>query len=377
MTELNYSGILEQRYYDLLIGYDFAKNSQGTDFPAYSQELSSLLAVDRQAKQSRDQVKQDIESRKEENRQKLNQQVTDLMGSHLFDVDHVYQNLLGIHEALPSILDLLAVRAATVTRLEPLVRSMRWLESDLIQFINLPGYRKENNGQPVKVENIRVALSFIGIENLKFVVPCLALKRWLPASTEPFRLLKRKIWEANLASAISGRRLAQMYEVDEACIFTASLFQGLGQIAVTKMYFRLFDEVRNKLLEEAREKVNKDDYGALLELEPDGDSLKNSLLKYSAKLSEQLIEKMQLKRLPINQVLTAVESSDVLDKFQIGLQAYHKGNAYSRYKMLHRHNLITPAEAKIFIRENKLKVRELKELNQLSLKRLNLRMESS
>ncbi|WP_017446109.1 HDOD domain-containing protein [Gayadomonas joobiniege] len=376
MSSLNYGEILQQRFYDLLISYDFAKNSQGTHFGDFSQEVSSFLAVDMKAKKSRDNEKKALESRKQKLSDELHQTIYDLMGQAVPDTQGLYEKTVAINDALPALLDLLSVRAASVSRIEPLVKEIRGLEGDLIQFINLPGYRKENNGQPVKVDNIRVALSFIGIENLKLVVPCLVMRRLLPASTEPFTLLKRKIWEFNLAAAISSRRLAQFYEVDDAGVFVASLFQGLGQIAVSKLYFNLFEEVRRDALETARKAVQKEDYQALLMIEPDGQALKNLILEFSENISLDLVDYMQLKRLAVSKIMHPQTDKNERPEQSRARQALFKGTAYGRYKMLHRHKLLSTTEAKVYIRECKLNSSEIKVLNQLSMTRLNLRMAS-
>jgi hypothetical protein len=99
----------------------------------------------------------------------------------LKDTENIYNKVLGIDEKLPELIDMISVRAATISKIEPLATEIPWLYQDLLKLVNQPKYRRfDNKGKVVGVENFRVGLSFFGIENLSSVIVSLALRRLLP-----------------------------------------------------------------------------------------------------------------------------------------------------------------------------------------------------
>ena len=113
------------------------------------------------------------------------------MNKQLEDIDSVVHETIGIQDSVPAILDILATRSASVGRLEPLIKDLTWLGRELVAFVNLPYYRQQRSKHTsVKVDNPLLALRYIGLDNLKFVVPTFAVRHWMPHSTEPFSLFK-------------------------------------------------------------------------------------------------------------------------------------------------------------------------------------------
>ncbi len=91
---------------------------------------------------------------------------------------HLYNRVLSIEEAAPPmILELLSLRATSINKIKPLATSLPWLATDIVTLVNKPQYRKRAD---VQVNDAKLALSYLGIENLKLVMPTFILKHWLP-----------------------------------------------------------------------------------------------------------------------------------------------------------------------------------------------------
>ncbi|EWH09357.1 hypothetical protein DS2_13204 [Catenovulum agarivorans DS-2] len=379
MTDTRYSTLINTRFHDLLISYDFARKHNGAHLQAMAemfteQEQRQLLDVEVKAKSERDAVEQAKEQHRQKKDLELNQLVSDSVIEQLNDVDNIFENTLNIQDSIPAILDILSVRAANIARIEPLVMNLAWLEQDMVQFVNLPGYRPTKEGKPIRVDKARSALSYIGIDNLKMVVPTFALRKWIPHSTEPFRLMKRKMWEAGLGAAVSCKRLALIHNLDQNIAFTAAAFHGLGQSAIVRLYLRRFDAIWKEQLEFARERRLKQDHEAIAALEPSGEALRNLMIDHTPRLSAELIKRFDLKRLMIHPPMQEYAAADVREMSPLAV-IMNKAICYSRYKLLQRHGLIAKHEAKIYFKENNLTAAEVTELNKLSMRRLNLRLE--
>ena len=75
-------------------------------------------------------------------------------------MDAVIQTTIGIEDSVATILDILAVKSASVGRLEPLVNDLSWLGRELVTLVNLPYYRNQRSKKntAVKVDSPALAL---------------------------------------------------------------------------------------------------------------------------------------------------------------------------------------------------------------------------
>jgi hypothetical protein len=215
------------------------------------------------------------------------------------DIDCLYYEVMGIEDGVPAIFDLLAVRSASVGRLEPLVNDLSWLGRELVSLVNMPQYRKKSStGMSVKVDTPALALRYLGLENLQWVLPTYAMRHWLPHSTDPFPLMKRKLRELSMSTAVAAKELATINGVKEQHAYTLGMMLDVGKAALTRLYLRTFESVWQDRVIKARDKGHKDLHTALLELGPDPLFLRNLLLEHSASVTHQLIEKMAFRYLP-------------------------------------------------------------------------------
>ena len=120
--------------------------------------------------------------------------------------ENLFMNVLRIEDAAPSIMEILAVKAASIKRITPLAKSLPWLCTELISLVNKPQYRKRSD---VQVTEPNLALSYVGLDNLKLVMPTFMLKHWLPNSTAPYPLMKRKLWNDSLSVALAAQSISK------------------------------------------------------------------------------------------------------------------------------------------------------------------------
>lgn len=380
MPTARYSDLLDARFHDLLISYDFARNNNGVGShilesihnQTLEEDTRQLLEVEETAQQERESALADKQTNQNNKSISLNQKVIEIVETQLQDTNEIYTEVLQIQDSVIAILDLLSVRSASIARVEPLVNNLPWLGSEIIKFVNLPVYKKANS--KVKLDKVRTALGYIGIENLNYIIPTFAFKKWIPHSTEPFRLMKRKLWESGMGAAICCQKLAAMQGLPENAAFCAGMFHGLGQSAIVRLYLRAFDQEWKAQLTTARESRDKENHDALVDLEPDGATLCNLMSKHAIQLSANLASQFNLKRLIFADALNQYAHETDMKAYEPMTKIIAQGVCYSRYKMLQKHSLIAKHEAKIYYKEHLLKSTDISELNKLSLLRLNLRL---
>ena len=375
------SEILSGRYHDLLLGQKFAQQQIGyihTLDISYGESLPArtLLAVEEIAAKAREKIDSKNHQYIAQVSTELHQQIEDELASRLADIEYIYKEIIQIQDNIPAILDILAVKSASVGRIDPLISDLNWLGEDILKLINLPQYRQEKDPRKaVRVDNVSLAIRYIGLDNLKLIVPTFSLKHWTPHSTEPFKMLKRKLWETGMSTGVASRKLAEMNGAEPFQAFLLGMFHSVGNMALIRLYLRLFDAIWEQNAREARENGEKDKHSALAELKPDPLFLRNLLVEKGPMLSFQLIDFMALKYVPISAAMQDIAKNKAFDECLPLAQLVLKGRAYSCYKFLQKHGLVEPDEAKALFNYHRFTANELKSLASISLQNLQLRIE--
>ncbi len=224
-----------QRAFSLSISKEFAEKTNGMLGSVGHQDSEQenrrreLLAVEVKAQQDKIIAEHGEEHFRQQIMTSFFNSVRSQINSECDNKEHIYHQVLGIEDATPTILEILSKRAASVNQVKPLANSLSWLASDLINLVNKPQYRKRAD---IQVTDAKLALSYIGLDNLKLVMPTFILKHWLPKSTKPYGLMKRKLWNESLSVALAASALAEQQGLDCFTAFTTGMLSNIGQIAV-------------------------------------------------------------------------------------------------------------------------------------------------
>lgn len=375
---------LSERAHDLLISLNFAQKQIGyihTFDISYGENIAerTMLEVEIAAAAKRQQSSTSHHKYIAKASKHLHSVIEEAIAKQINDLDNIYHEVVGIQDSVPALLDILAVRSASVGRLEPLVNDLSWLGRELVSLVNLPQYRKKNSkGTAIKVDTPALALRYLGLENLQMVIPTMAMRHWMPHSTEPFALMKRKMRELSMSTAIAAKELAPFYGVKEQHAFTLGMLLELGKIALVRLYLRTFEKVWQAKVKIARDKKQKDLHSALLELAPDPLFLRNLLVNHSAELSRKLIEKMELKYLPFNAVMEEYTQTylpnahkKVADPMPL-TTVMQKAYGYAQMLVLKDSQLIEEDEAELLLQHLELSDEMRKQLAKCAFHNLQL-----
>lgn len=273
-------------------------------------------------------------------------QVKEKINTDFDNKEHLYHTVLSVEDAAPAILDILALRAASLNKISPLASSLSWLANDLVNLVNKPQYRKRAD---VQVNDSKLALSYIGLDNLKLVMPTFILKHWLPNSTAPYGLMKRKLWNDSLSVALAAKALAQHQKLDDYTAFTTGMLSNIGQLAVSRCFLTTYNEMHSAEVKEAYRNKDKRLHNALTQLEPSPEILLEQLTMRSAKLSADLIEKMHFERLPITEAIFDLAYADSMKNMCPIAQTVAKAKAFVSFRSLAKEELINSDESKALL----------------------------
>ena len=270
--------------------------------------------------------------------------------------ENLYLNVLKIEDAVPSIMEILAVKAASINRIVPLAKSLPWLCTELISLVNKPQYRKRSD---VQVTEPNLALSYVGLDNLKLVVPTFMLKHWLPVSTAPFPLMKRKLWNDSLSIALASQLLAKEQGLDEFTAFAAGMLSNLGFLAVTRGALDVYNELYNKELRESYENKDKKLHSVLVEFEMSPEVLLEQVLQHSSKIAADMVELMRFDRLRITEAVFDIAYATDISLMCPMAKIVTKAKAFVAFRSLAKADLINSEEAKILLSAGQLSTADI------------------
>jgi hypothetical protein len=373
-------GLVKQRYEALFLDVKTAQESalnEGKPVLSVieieqSKTARSLLRVEKQAIREKDlNSKSDLNFLSTITKQ-VNTEVEKRLEESLKDTDYLYKKIMGIDSVLPNLLDLVGLKVATISKIEPLATELPWLFSDLIKFVNQSKYQRvDNKGKVVLVETMRVGLNFFGIENLIIVLTSLAFRRSLPQITEPYPKIRLRIWEDALAVAISCKQIASLVGVNQNHAFCLGMIQAMGKVVVSKLYFRLFETVLREALVETQ---NSHEHAALTRITASGPFLNHLIDKHALGVSARLIDKMAMKRVFIANAMFEVANNEPAADISPLALVLKQGKAYAQYRILKKYKLIDVEQSKAFIRTLDMPAGALELLKATDIRSLDLRM---
>ncbi|WDE05748.1 HDOD domain-containing protein [Thalassomonas viridans] len=364
-----------QRSLSLFISKEFANKAlgQGDLTPKQHSEQTfsrrELLEVEEQAKQEkliaehgekhfRDQVMSAFYS-------KLTTQVT----AEFDQKEHFYRHFLNLEDAAPTILEILSLPAASMNRITPLIKLLPWMASDVVTLVNKPQYRKRAD---VKVSDANLAINYIGLDNLKLLVPTFIVKRLLPVTTAPYPLMKRKLWNDGLSVALAAKVLAEHGKLDWYSAFAAAMLSNIGYLAVVTCFFGKHNEMHNAELRQAYENRDKRLHDLLVQAEISPELLLQLMTEHGSKVGAEQIELMRFDRLEVTEPVFDLAYGDDLQKMSPVAQVVAKARAYIAYRSLAREDLIDKDEAKLLLTSVNMSPQEISLLKKSDIDHIKL-----
>ncbi len=366
---------IHQRALSLSISKDFAAQQHGkmnvVHFQGSEQEnrRRELLTVEIKAQQDKIVAAHGEEHFRKQVTELFYSQVRSQVNDEFDNKTNLYHNVLCIEGAAPTILELLSLRATSINRIKPLATSLPWLSTDLVSLVNKSQYRKRAD---VQVNDAKLALSYIGLDNLKLVMPTFILKHWLPTSAAPHGLMKRKLWNDSLSVALAASALAQEKNLDRYTAFTTGMLSNVGQLAITRCFLNTYNDMYKEELRQAFEDKDKRLHNVLVKVENSPELLLEQLILRSSKLSADLIELMQFDRLPITEAMFDLAYSENITKMCPIAQIVAKAKAYVNNRSLSKASLIDDDETKQLFEVVELNKAEISLLNKSDIDHIKL-----
>nr|WP_252728356.1 HDOD domain-containing protein [Alteromonas sp. C1M14] len=273
----------------------------------------------------------------------LHQRVFNLIQSHFTQPDTLAKEVLGLDENVASLLDILSVKSTAISRIEPHAGALPWLFDELLTVVNSPKFRRRDaRGKIILVESLRTALSFLGIDNLRLLLPSMILRKALPKITDPFPDIKNQLMQYAQGTALTLRAIAPQYNVKAHEAFALGIFSQLGRCAIIRLYFKYFEQVQLDLLREAEDDRDTALHAALTKLPASANYLIAIQNMYADNLNADIVAHMHFKHLELAPTYSASAVSTNSNESLPGLLS--SAQKYTAVRMLHQSKFIEKQE---------------------------------
>lgn len=370
------AALLGRRFINYLISLNFARGQfnveEGVDG---DEEVASreLLAVEqkrRAEKAKKEAVNEKVRLAVE---QRLHQNLYKEVERRLENQEYIRDRVLLLSENASGLLDALFAPATTSKRVEHLAQGLDWLHVGVVKLVNLPPFADPNDPKRARINNFRGALNFVGAEDIKIIAPALTMQNWLPPAEPPFVLLRRKLWQHVMATAVVSQRLAELDgKLDPAVAFVAGIFHEMGKVVLSRLYLKVFDDVREKMLRELRDETTSARYNALVQIEPDQQFLRDLMLQKERTVTAMLFNGFELQRLPLSAIYDELAKATNVRETSGYARYLWQANTFSEFRMLHAANLASLDDGKKMFAASEIDTKTILELRKVNLKKLIL-----
>lgn len=367
------NSIIQSRFFDLMLSEKVALKRLGVFSDRKKQDTArELLDIENAAIERKDKQKATEAEFKDYVNEYFHEALFEYLDERSDDSAYLFSELLSIDPNIPDVMDACAARATSASQLEPLIGNVTFLTRDLLKMVNNPPFRAESS-KKAHVENIGLAVRYVGVDNVKFALLTYIAKNWLPHSTEPYSEFKNKYWQYSIATANCARKLAKHYKIDETVAFMFGLIHGVGMSMSLRLYLRAFNTVRLDQMKKLSKANRKDIVKMIDSLEVDDAFVSQAVRKYTLSMSYKVISQLGLKFAPLAPSMEEIALNMPFRKCSPLTRLLLQAQTFVRYKMLQKSRLIELDEAKIFLTQANINNDIVAVLNQVNLLKLDIR----
>lgn len=367
---------VERRFINYLISLSFARAELGEDDNDNSQAAKQrrrMLEVERLRHQERERKRQSQQRFQDKVSFGLHEVVYERILTALDNPEEMRAKIIPMPQNLPEMIDTVNARAASLTTIEQLSAKMPWLHEGILRVVNNPPFSTRRKASEIKVESFRLAMGFVGSQNLRTLVPAFALQHWLPHTTKPFGQFRRKIWDHSLATANAAYAIAEQRGLKQPSMaYTLGIFHELGKIALMKLYLKIFDDVQQQEVIATVNDSNPERHNALRTLKPDEQFLRDLMLEQDRRVTQMVVANWDLKRVPLSPHLLSFVEAKMPAEYTDYALVLAQANAYSEFRTLKELGMVEAEEAQSLFQRYQYDNKMLEYLREVPLRSLRI-----
>ncbi|GGQ08493.1 HDOD domain-containing protein [Shewanella litoralis] len=279
----------------------------------------------------------------------------------------------GITESQILLLDLLLSPDLNLNRLRPIIEDNSWLCRDLINLINSPASRhRRPKNSDVQVTDIKLVINYIGLENLRLLIPYFCLRNWLPSGNANLLWITRKLWRYSIMSAIAAQALAELHDKEPSLTYTCALMYQFATSIILNQSGQIFEKTWGTWLREASQSRDKQVYDAIMATDFPAESVFEQVMQHGHTLNWQLLNLLKFEDSKMTRILKELDHDYHFSELSADAAIVAKASCYAKVLLLEEQQLIDPQEKRIMFDYYEFSAQELLRLKAQNFRKLDL-----
>ena len=250
---------VEQRFYRFVIGK--AAIAQQEDPGSELPEDRILLDIELGPALKRQAEKQASADLFNALQAQLYQTVEERVEHEIDQLDPAMLYNFTISKNLLAALEVLSTKAASTARLKPLLADERNVLRDMVNLLNRFNLCQKPGDNPLELKDAQLSLSFLGVDQLRYLLPYLAANDALRRSGQCFDQPSRRLWLHLQCTADAARLLAEQQadaKIRPDLAYNLAMLHEIGSIYLFHLIDRCFNDELQKMRRQARKDLAGD-----------------------------------------------------------------------------------------------------------------------
>nr|WP_136251414.1 HDOD domain-containing protein [Ningiella ruwaisensis] len=298
------------------------------------------------------------------------------------DIEDVFFNVLDFDHSIGKLLDILYTEACSISRLVACIENVEWLKKSIIKFVRQPKYRRvDSQGHPIILRTLQSALSFIGVESLRSLLPVLIAKNCMPPHSEFTPDLQKHLWLYTIGTGNIAKALAEKRKIKSHFGFNIGLLSTIGRSVIASLYLRSFDDKLRERIIDARKRNNPNQAKALSGLKPSHKYIMTLWRKHADNINAAVFAELNCRWLQIGigfEDYTAIRSISYKSLEEQNLHPLTKllfnAQGYMQFKMMQTQKLMNKEASMLYLRNFGIKSDDVAIVTKINLTGIELKI---
>ncbi len=278
--------------------------------------------------------------------------------------DSSYQRF-SIAPCLMEAMNIINTKAASISRIKPLVLKQATLVQNMINVINKFEQVKRADNKLLETKDAELCLGYLGIEKLRAFLPYLIVQESLKDTGRKFQQTSRKFWEHIQITAQAAKALASLDDkLDEDEVYMAALFHEMGSVFLLHVVDECFHDARREVSNQAMESGASEVSHKLAKINSAVPVLEKILPAKARALSAQLALRYNMNYFRLGPILDELAQSMSIDEMSNTARVIAQARSYAVFKKMYKESLMDKVQATQLLNYYQLDTKKIKLLNQ-------------
>jgi hypothetical protein len=236
----------------------------------------------------------------------------------------------------------------------------------MVTLLNRFNLGQKTSGKPLEVKDAELSLSFLGIDQLRLLLPYLIVHELLKDSGRKFNQTSRKLWQHLQISAEAARQLAvhdDQVNADE--FYMQAILHEIGAIYIMHVVNECFEESSKSFRLLAKKNGASEVGNQISEIKSAAPVLDKLLPLLAPTISYRLAKHYKLSHFTLSNSLEEIATMMTFDELDPVARLIVQGRAYAVFKQMFKAELMSKEQAVEYLKYYQLDATRMRALSKV------------